>query len=1523
VIRLTAVGVGGLVALAVLTASVVLQGPRLGAIIEGTLPPQKGKMHIGGVVWHLRALVDIVTDEPSPIAVDGLQIVDPEGTVVLDVPHLEARVKLRTLIKGSFSIHDLQVPKALWRFAQMKGSQDIGFLAALAPRDAPPPKPAADAGKPEGPGSFFEIASAELGDLNAIFDFPGAWGLELRQAHARASLIQSAVDPKHPVFGFDAGPVVASGGGWLRILDDNTLPFDRVNITRVSTTQDRPDDIFLDLAEALTGKSRLTGKGWFTGIYGLTPGATPGIALEASFENAGDALSAVVAGKGIAGLTIADGREGSKTGSQTGSRIDLHLHQPFAALKVAAEIRGLDVKYQDYAALGVGFDLGFDMGKGRVDVKRFGLGAPGGGKMDLDATLDINKLALDAGLKLTAFHTESYLPRGLRALGGGVLDGRVDASADLAHQSARIKRLDLRLARAAAAGLPRNVRVHGDAQVSRERAQTSGLTVDVAGASATAKGSVDLERKLVQAGLEVVASDLARLLREMSLPPLGQDARLTAEAHGPLDAPVASGEAVVHGISAAGRKLPELKARFAFQDGVARLDDLSGPAFGGTLRARGQLRLMEAKEVTATGAGGRRRRAGAPRPLASPVVDATVEARDLDVGVLAGSDKVAGRISLSAEARGPLDHLEARVRVPAGTPLAVLGDDYALGPVDVALSGTVLDVRALRALRKAGGTLEVTGKVGQIGTDTQDLDLAVVLDKLPLEGLPGVADAGVPVSGFVSARLHVGGRPDRPELSGDVDLAKVAVRGAALGGGHLALSPARVGSARDPGVAIRGLLFDRLNVDAQAALTPAGPSVHGAVTFQKLVLEALLPELGDFADGHGVASGRVNVDLDPGRPLALDVTMPELWLSIARAVEKAPGEAGVERVRVEAARPLHVTVNGDHIVLDEAHLTTDGGELVAAGRLDGKAVRGSMSGHLDLELLQPFLRGELERIGGDLSVELSAGGTVDKPLLQGAVNVQSAIKLRPKTFDSDVTIGSGKFALDASGVSVQGLAVTVEGSTVTLAGHAGLGPGFAPQDLEADVAGDVNAKLLAFVAPDALSDARGTARIRAQLRGTPQKPDVRGRLDLGDIHFRLRDLGTEVQVQSGIVEISNGGLILHNVKVTLDDQGTLVIGASGVRAGRVQFTSLVPFKPGWVDLPLHGERLTYRSPGTFEVDDLAFDLDLKGNVDDGFDLGGEVRLVSGRYLQDFKVQNLVLSPRVDESSVRPFYEGQPLLEGLGLDLAVRTVGEGFVVQNNLAPEIHVDISLHVSGTLSEPALGGEIRPTDGRFNIPGMRGDFDLTPNVSSVLFVASKSIADGDTPDLDIEAQNLLTDASGADHTVRIRIHGPVRESQIDLSTDDGLDRNQTALLLITGRTSTDSQRFGTQNPTVGANISTGADVAGQLTRDTLANLMEPYIDDTFYRLTSLNLRLTVGPDGFEGRIRKNISRKLTFQTDYLQGFQNQSHWTTKLDYWLRDYVTFGGGVERITLSSQQGVAETLPLNYSLELRLDYPIRR
>ena len=1494
---MVSLALGGLVALvvvAVLAASVVMQGPRLGSLIQGALPENRGKLAIGGVNWSLRALVDLMTDAPSPISLDGLRITDPEGTVVLDVPHLEAKVKLRTLIGGSFSIHELKVGKAMWRFAQMKNSEGIGFLAALAPKGAPAEPPPPDPAKePQGPGGFFEIASAELEDLNAIFDFPGTWGLELRHARANASLIQSAVDRKHPIFGFDAGPIVAEGGGWLRILDDNLLPFDKVVINRISTTQDRPDDIFLDLREAKTGRSTLVGKGYFTGIYGAT--SVPGIDLHAEFHDAVDAFSQVVASKHIDGLVL--------SGDDASAVLD--LHQPFATLKVAARFAGLDVTYEPYHVFGVGFDLGFDGEALKVTVKNFGLGTPGGGHVKLSATLDAKTLKLASDLKVERVDTESFVPEALRPMLAGQLDGHLHADVSLGPPApaVTVRDLDLTLGRKRAAGLPRGVRVHGSAAVSSARARTGGLTIEVAGARATAVGEVGLTRQTVALGLEVVAFDLARLLGTLGLPPLAKTATLSARVDGPIASPKASGTASVTGLGAAGRIVPEVRARFALADGVARLDSLSGDAFGGHVEARGAVRLYERSTR---------------HMLKVPVVsDGAVSVRGIDLGAAAATTLVAGKLSLDARAHGPIDALSADVDIPGGQAIVVAGEAVTLGPIHATLEDRTVTIKRLHVARKAGGTLDITGTASPDGA----LALDVTLHGVTLASLPGVADSGLDIDGTANAQLHIAGQLDRPVISGTVDLARVRARGIALGDGHLDLVPDPA-ATKGLALSIKGNLFKRLQVDAHVAQQPAGMAVHAGVSFDKLALETLIPELVALGDGRGLASGQVQVDLQPGRPLVADVLLRELWVSLTRAVEAGPGEPTTHQVEIAATSPIHVTLAGDHIVLDPMHLATNGGTLNARGQLDGRKVEGAVDGHVDLELLQPFVRGLVERVSGDLNVTLAASGTLDKPIVHGQLSIGDAIHVRPLSFDSDVIISSGTIDLDPDSAVVKKLTISVDGPSTQVDGRLELGPGFRPKAVDAHIAGEISARVLGYLAGTAITEARGRARIKADIKGPLDNPTLTAWLGLGTITFRLRDMGTQIEVQSGVVELSNSGALLRNVRVLVDDQGKLTIGAAGVRPGQIEIKHLVPFEIGDVDIPLHGEQLTYRSPGTIEINDLAFDLDFDGNQEDGFELGGEVRIIAGRYVQNFQLTNLILRPRVNESAVRPFYEGKPLLENLALNLTVRTVGDAFVVQNEIAPEIHIDIALRVGGTPAEPTIAGEVRPTDGRFHIPVLRGDFDLVPNVNHITFVETKSLADGETPEVVIEAQNPVVDATGAEHNVRMNIHGPMREMQIDLSTDDGLDRNQTAMLLLTGRTSMNSDRQSTQNPTVGANLNTGIDIAGQATRDTIANLMDPIIGDAFSRAIGLELRLTVGPDGFEGRVRKRISRYTNFQVDTLWGFQGQSRWTLQFDQWVRDYIAASLGFQRLVLAPQQGLSETLN-NFSVELRWDYAIRR
>ena len=113
-----------------------------------------------------------------------------------------------------------------------------------------------------------------------------------------------------------------------------------------------------------------------------------------------------------------------------------------------------------------------------------------------------------------------------------------------------------------------------------------------------------------------------------------------------------------------------------------------------------------------------------------------------------------------------------------------------------------------------------------------------------------------------------------------------------------------------------------------------------------------------------------------------------------------------------AAKPIHVTVRGQSVDFDDVLLATDGGNLSAHGRLDGdtRQLAGEVSGHLDLELLQPLLGASVDKLSGDLKVELGAAGTLDKPLLHGAVDVINAVTVRPHGVDTDFVISAADYS---------------------------------------------------------------------------------------------------------------------------------------------------------------------------------------------------------------------------------------------------------------------------------------------------------------------------------------------------------------------------------------------------------------------------------------------------------------------------------------------------------------------------------
>jgi hypothetical protein len=1497
----------GLVSLAVTGAVFFLQGERMGALVGKVLPEMRGRMEFRSIHWPARLLVDILAKRPTQFSVDGVKFFDPEGTVVVDVPHVDVKIEIHQLISGAgLFMHDLEVgPNSYWRFGRMqKTKKGIGFLATFDLKHPSPPAPPPPPGAKPEKGFAIRIYNAQLNGLRVVFDFPHVWGFDLRDLHAPAWL-----RVEDGFCGWEAVGVEARQGGYLTVLDQ-VLPFDSVKVKQVATLREYSDDIFLDLTAGKTGRSTLVGKGFFNGIYAAE--SVSAIHMHAEFHDAADALNAVLKPMNIPGLHVGG----------ADARVVADLLGPYASIAINTDISGLDAAYDQYAVqnlvlrAGMQFDPNSKASAPNTKLQELSFSPPGGGRFSTKAELMVPKLRTQ--LRFDHFTVDSYLPAGLRKLAAGKLHGQLSATAEFDETMSTVRRgtlsgLDLSFQRAGKKmSLPSWLRISGQAVASPAEVSTSGIHIEVPGAGVDVKGKVELTKRLLALGLRAGSTNLPRLLASLGVPPLAQEASVAVDLAGSMEQPRASGQIEVKGIG--GRdgipSVPSLETKFHLQDGTLQVDSLAAEVAGGTLAGSGTLKLFE-KTVQ--------------HMLRSPSLEFRLEGKQIALESIITGGLVSGKIAFEVTASGPLRRPKIRFKMPDGVTAQVLGQSWQVGGIDLEVDQEGVAVRLLQASGKTGGEIQIEGRMRFV-PKSMPMQWHLRITDLPVAAALAAAQVNLPATGRLSLDLQVSGNSKAPLVSGSIGLAGVTVMGVALGDAALTLD------AMESGVAVKGTLFNRFTLDAMAQLNPAGLRANASVSFTHLVLEdlalqlrgsreiaELVAQLKDL-DAHAVLSGDVGIEVRPGKPLAIQAVLTELAASIRQEITEPGGKVSTHRIGLRNDGDLRATIAGDHIALDQARFITDAGRFSVTGELEGESLRAALAGQLDLEFLQPLLRKKFQKLGGAISLQAKVSGTMKQPLVDGTLAIARPVNAVPTGFDSAIAVPSGVVHLRSDAVDLKDLTVSLAGATLRLSGRASLGANFVPRSLALQANGEVSASLLESLVPDAVSDVSGSARIDAKVSGTLDQPNVSARIDLGEIQMRLRGISGRVAVESGTIELSSHELLLREVKIRINDDGRLLIGAAGVRPGRMHIVSLRPkLVLGKVDLPLEGVRLVYRSPG-LEIDDLSFTLDLIGDLHNSLSLGGDVRLVSGRYIQDFNVRNLMLTPRINESDSRPFWEGVPLLENLGLNLRVRTLGDGFMVQNNLATEIYLQVDLLVGGTLSSPTLAGDVRPTDGRFHILGLRGDFDITPNVNHITFVPTKSLAAGDTPELNIDATNLLTDASENEHTVQIRITGPINQAAIDLSTTAGLDRNQTLMLLLSGRTTED---IGTGGRTIGINTQSGLDMMGQASRDAVSNLVGPYIDDTLQTLTGhkLNLRPTVGADGFEVKALARASREFTLELSYLRGFQTQVRYRAQANAWLRDYLTARLIGEQLNYSPQQGINDSVG-SLKLEMTIDYPIR-
>lgn len=899
--------------------------------------------------------------------------------------------------------------------------------------------------------------------------------------------------------------IQAAGGTYTAALTasgrlDGMLPPDSAPLVgpaaslraEVSVAPDRAVTVRTAEAEAAAGRLRLSGT--------VGPGGET-IDLHTTLEAGADSsLRRLLPGFGWETARLAGAVSGGATapkltldGTVEGMRADDPALAPLLAPRLALELRA--------AA---------DTARGRIVVDGLRLSAPAAELAASGAAEGWGRTA-DATLRLTVADLDRFA-----GLAGVPLAGRLEIAGPLAvAEGGAVRAMLDGQATGLASGTPADALLGAAPTLRLEAARQADGVVRLSlfrlvGAYASAVGKADLTGGRLAGEMTVALPALAPVGTALGTE-LAGSASLQATADGPLDALALRVAAKARGFSAAGR-------RFGDSEVIATVGGLPAAPVG-----RLDLKSALAGGVTA----------GAAYALAGQSV------RLSGLSLAAGPNRITGdaellldRSLVRGRLEGQLPQLAAFSEL-AGLPLT--GDGrfaVTLTPQDGRQSATLsLDARGFRAggpqppvfaakrLSLTADGNDLTGLPGGKARLTIEDAMAagspLARATASLDGKGGSASfsAGVSGGGPAAATLDLGGRVEMAggavrvrveRLRGSAKgqafrLTQPAVASVGNGGGSLAGLRLTLGEAR---LAVDGSLtgdrldgklrLDRLPLSL-AALANPGLALGGTLAAEATVGGTLADPRAD-ASLH-IAGFRAAATTSSGVP-PLDLHTSLRWRERRiRAEGTVTGPAGDMRLTLAGSAPL---------ALDPA---TGAPSVPPQG-----GVEGTVSGTVNLALLNDLLAGSGDRARGALQVDLKAAGTVSAPRLGGTLALADG-RYENRASGAVLTDIAARVTGDGDRLTVETLSARTAGGgtlrgggTVRLAGRDGAGFDL---KLTADRALLLNTELVqASVGADLtlagpLTQARLAGPVRIQ-RAEIQVPD---RLPPGVVKLDVREVG--------------------------------------------------------------------------------------------------------------------------------------------------------------------------------------------------------------------------------------------------------------------------------------------------------------------------------------------------------------------------------------------------------------------------------
>ena len=1400
---------------AVIVLRVGYNGPPLASFVERTVNDRiQGKVEIGSIEWPLDSLHRVVVGGWIPVEIHDLTVYDDtHERVLLKTKHATAKIDAHSVIFGRHDVvlKDIALPQ--------------GGHCLI--RQVPEPFPTHEydedvvsivsafyskrvtsfyAGVSAAPSTVFDLRNFTITNANLEFEFGGFHAI-LYNVNARDGFLYSdGSDPLSKKLYYSLLPHAERALVTVQGKTIELFDIKAEQLEQIPLDSWPRDPIAHDFDFKISAR---TVEGAVLNFEG---------AIDDYWQNyfSGDyAIEMRVEEAGPLVAEISDGHASGDelklkvgiSGPALGPRIDVALEALDIAVPVSDQAPPLDLHL---ASTHLTFDLATYSGSLDNTVAR---GA--GGEVQMAASFQINPYLFDAKVDITQpINVGPYLPAEVARLAGTRLHGHLHARGNGDVQE--IDDIDLWLGQA---------RLKGKLYHEKERViHANRLVVSLGQTNISTRGWVDLAAQKLDLSLSVDSNDAERFLRQFAVPALARTLDGNARVDGSFDNPRATAVLTAGGVPALGT----VTSKLAYSNGLLSVLDASSRRLGGRISANGKVRLTPHVRV----------------------VTFDASAADLDLSKLPGAATLlAGIATARLHAEGPSARLTATADASIAG-LEIAGDDYA----GFTLTGTMDDSGTrsveLHLDRDAGGKLDL---IAALDAD-DEISGVLSLRALPIDTFTAL-DA--PLGGTLDTDLRLGGRADAISLDGTLSLVQAWFGQAFLGAASLTVDHGDDGKMHLSGHMFQG----KLKIDG----TIAGSAPYLAdlkLRVKRVEVDQFFPEFAEKWGVRGWVTGEIGLKsaLLPGPE-----DKPEITLDLSEAmvvVDNQDLKGRPAPLRVRNRTPISIVFDGTTAtLLTPTVFRGPAGDFTVSGGGSADQLAIHVDGDIAVQLLEPYLREYFDEMSGTLAVGVDVTGALSAARVAGSVDIDK-ISVRPTGQEAVVSIPSGKVEVTNDQVVVTGVTISVvdsygdERSELNVSGGIKMRD-FVPRLWALQVDGQLAGKMLLVAAPASFSAAGGMANLSLSLHGIGEIPNIDGSLSFKTgrpLSITPRGVGHEISLTEGALTFTDQSIGLEEVGGLIDGEGR-IIAINGV-------VGLENWRPIDIDVTGSAQALSFRVPEQLDMTLNLSEVRIVGG-EQGLDISGAVVIVDGRYTRKFNMVNEVLAPARTTEVSTPFYKTNPLIADAVLDLTLGV--RGFYVRNNVA-NVELNGAIEVSGTPSDPKFDGEITVEQGTFKFPILRPTFTRTNG--SVTFSPRHRFPDN-TPELMVRSESDYRDLGGQEHQIFLELTGTLNNLNWDLYTASGLNKAQTMMLVLAGRTTEDvRQTLGDEaigNPNDISRTTDAGNVYDQVVKDVAGDFISLLIEDKLKDFTKLDVaRLEIGTSSFGFHAEKDFFKNLRALGDF-----------------------------------------------------------